>query len=196
MTDNFELSEREKFYVIGLIISNGGKISYEKLVNIILRFRSPFYELDKKYIRYRVVKKTIDSLLSKKYISEMEKEEYIISDLIKHKFIEQHLEDFIEVLSVFSNYRNQYHLEFDIAELEESILDSKWSEVVPSDAVYEIKQAIKIYNKTDSYDSVILKCGKVMEILVTKVNKEYKLIDFKPNMTVGAIIRKFMEENQ
>lgn len=192
MKDNFKLEDREKF-IAGLIIANGGKITYEKLVNIILRVKGPFYGLDKKYVRYKLIRGMISGLVSKNFIDETEREIYTVPEFVKNKFTESYPKDLLAILSVFSQYRNLYHLEFDLAEIEEGILDPRWYKIIPYGVVEQIQQAIEIYKKTSSYDSVITKCGKVMEILVREVNKKYKLVD--ENKPITEIIAEFKNQD-
>lgn len=191
MEDGFKLDDREKF-IVGLIIVNGGKITYEKLLNIILREKGPFHGLSKRYVRYNLVKKIINRLKSKNFISETEREVYIVAEFIKNKFTEKYSKELLEILSVFSHYRTLYHLEFDLAEIEEDIFNPKWSKELPYDVTEQLEQAIKIYTKTNAYDSVILKCGKIMEILVREINKKYKLVS--KNKQITRIIQDFKDE--
>lgn len=192
MNDLSVLNDRERF-IISIIILNEKGLDHYKLINIILKSKSgPFYGLNQKYVKYTLVKKIANKLISRNILYK-DRNEYSIKDSFKLRFIKEYPEDVSNALTLFSSYRHKYHLEFDLVNVENDILNSDYLYMLPYDAIEQIKQAIEIYKNTSSYDSVITKCGKVMEILVNKLNKDYKLISRNEPITV--IIRKLKEED-
>lgn len=181
------LNEREK-YCLSLIIANGGKLDYEIIKNIILNHRESFSDLSERYLKYKAIKKTLLKLEGNNFVSELN-EIYEINPIIEAGFVQEYPIIMVKAIKNFINYRNDHILQFDTTEVEDYILNYKhFVDHSPYGLIENLKDALEL-QKMKSYDSVLVKCGKCVEIMVNYLDENFEL--FETQLSTGRMIRKF-----
>lgn len=189
------LNEREK-YCLALIITKGGEASYNEIKDTILERKESFKDLSEKYLKYRVVKRTLHTLLNKGYLSELKSEIFKVNPIMVAGFIQQFPIMISKGIANNLKYRKEHILEFDTSEIEEMLLDDEYMEKVfknpPYDLIENLKEALKL-QKMSSYDSVLVKCGKCVEIMVSELDYDYSLFD--KELSTGKMIARLRNED-
>jgi len=188
------LNEREK-YCLALIITKGREASYDEIRDTILESRESFKDLSESYLKSRAVKRTLLALVNKGYLSKLKSEIFKINPIMVAGFIQEF--PIVISKSIESNlrYRKEHMLEFDTSEIEETLLDDEYMEKVfknpPYDLMENLKEAVKL-QKMGSDDSVLVKCGKCVEIMVNELDYDYSLFD--KELSTGKMINKLRNE--
>ena len=189
------LNEREK-YCLALIITKGGQASYEEIKDTILESRESFKDLSERYLKYQAVKRTLLALVNNGYLSEFKSENFKINPMMEAGFIQQFPILISKGIKSNLKYRKEHILEFDTSEIEKVLLDPKQMHEIfknpPYDLIENLKEAIK-FQKMDSYDSVLVKCGKCVEIMTDELNYDYSLFD--KELTTGRMITRLRNED-
>ena len=189
------LNEREK-YCLALIITKGKQASYDEIRDTILESRESFKDLSEKYLKYQAVKRTLLSLKNKGYLSEPKSKIFKINPIMVAGFIQQFPIMISKGLESNLKYRKEHILEFDTSEIERMLLDDEYMDELfknpPYDLIANLKEALKL-QKMDSYDSVLVKCGKCVEIMVDELNYDYSLFD--KELSTGKMIARLRNED-
>jgi len=189
------LNEREK-YCLALIITKGREASYDEIRDTILESRESFKDLSESYLKSRAVKRTLLALVNKGYLSKLKSEIFKINPIMVAGFIQEF--PIVISKSIESNlrYRKEHMLEFDTSEIEETLLDDEYMEKVfknpPYDLIENLKEAVKL-QKMGSDDSVLVKCGKCVEIIVEELDYDYSLFNKQPS--TGKMITQMRNED-
>jgi len=189
------LNEREK-YCLALIITKEGKAHYEEIRDTILESRGSFRDLSERYVKYRAIKKTLRSLVAKGYVSEETSEVFKINPLMEVGFIRQFPILVSEAIKSNIRYRKEHILQFNTSEIEKMLLDDENIGKVfnnpPYDLIQDLKEALEL-QKMGSYDSVLVKCGKCVEIMLSELDYDYSLFDKK--LSTGNKIGRLRNED-
>ena len=188
------LNEREK-YCLALIITKGGPADYYEIRDTILESRESFRALSESYLKYRAIKRTLSGLVKKGYLSEKSKI-FEINPIMEAGFIQQFPIMISKAIKSNLGYCKEHILEFDTSEIERVLLDDKSMhelfENPPYDLIENLKDALKL-QKMGSYDSVLVKCGKCVEIMVNELDDDYSLFD--KELSTGRMITRLRNEN-
>ena len=188
------LNEREK-YCLALFITKGGEAKYDEIRDMILESRESFKDLSEKYLKYRVVKRTLHTLVNKGYLSELKSETFKVNPIMVTGFIQQFPIMISKGVASNLKYREEHILEFDTSEVERILLDDEhMSEVFknpPYELIENLKDALEL-QKMGKYDSVLVKCGKCVEIMVSELDHDYSLFD--KELSTGRMISKLRDE--
>ena len=189
------LNEREK-YCLALIITKGEEASYDEIRDTILESRESFKDLSERYLKYQAVKRTLLTLVNKGYLSEPKSEVFKINPIMVAGFIQQFPIMISKGIDSNLKYREEHILEFDTSEIERMLLDDEHVHEVfenpPYDLIENLKEALKL-QKMCSYDSVLVKCGKCVEIMVSELNYDYSL--FVKKLSTGRMITRLRNED-
>lgn len=189
------LNEREK-YCLALIITKGGQASYDEIRDTILESRESFKDLSERYLKYQAVKRTLLTLVKKGNLSEPKSEIFKVNPLMVTGFIQHFPIVISKALESNLKYRKEHILEFDMSEIEQTLLDDEQIDGVfknpPYDLIENLKEALKL-QKMDSYDSVLVKCGKCVEIMVDELDYDYSLFD--KELSTGKMIARLRNED-
>lgn len=189
------LNEREK-YCLALFITKGGEASYDEIKDTILDSRESFKDLSERYLRYHAVKRTLHTLVNKGYLSEPKSEIFKINPIMVPGFIQQFPIMISKGIESNLKYRKRHILEFNTSEIERMLLDDEFMEKVfknpPYDLLENLKEALRL-QKMSSYDSVLVKCGKCVEIMVDELNYNYSL--FSKQFSTGKMIARLRNED-
>lgn len=189
------LNEREK-YCLALIITKGGQASYDETRDTILESRGSFRDLSERYLKYQAIKRTLRSLVEKGYLSKETSEVFKINPIMEAGFIRQFPILVSEAIKSNLRFRKEHILEFDTSEIERMLLDEEnigeAFKHPPYDLIENMKEALKL-QKIDSYDSVLVKCGKCVEIMVNELDDDYSLFD--KELSTGRIITRLRNED-
>ena len=83
-------------------------------------------------------------------------------------------------------------LQFDTTEVEEILLSPDSYNNPPFDLINELNEALELH-RNEKYDSVIVKCGRCVEIMLNELDQDYKL-SFKTLKKTGNKIGKLKSE--
>jgi len=189
------LNEREK-YCLALIITRGGEAIYDAIRDTILESRESFKDLSERYLKYKAVKRTLLTLVKKGYLSEPKPEIFKINPIMVAGFIQQFPIEISKGIKSNLQYRKEHILEFDTSEIESVLLDDEYMSDVfknpPYDLIENLREALNL-QKMGSYDSVLVKCGKCVEIMVDELNYDYSLFD--KELSTGRMITQLRDED-
>lgn len=186
------LNEREK-YCLALIIVKGGEASYYEIRDTILESKGPFRELSEKYLKYKAIKKTLLTLVKKNNLSEEgDPKIFEINPLMELGFIQQHPIPISKAIKSNLKYREEHILEFNTSEIEAVLLDEETFKDPPYELLENLKEALQL-QKMGSYDSVLVKCGKCVEIMVHELDYDYTL--FNRKLSTGKMIKQLRNED-
>ena len=183
------LSEREK-YCLALIITKGGQATYDEIRDTILESRESFGDLSDKYLRYKAIKRTLDTLSRKGYLTDKE-EICAINPIMQTGFIERFPIAISRAIKSNRRYRDQHVLEFDTSSVESYLLSGTAYPDPPYGLVENMEEALKLH-RMESYDSVLVKCGKCVEIMVDEVDEDYSLFD--KELSTGTMINQLRDD--
>lgn len=180
------LNEREK-YCLALIITNGGQTGYYKIRDTILECKESFGDLSERYLKYQAIKRTLHSLAKKGYLSEQKSQIFKINPIMEIGFVQQFPIMISKAIKSNLKYRKEHTLEFDTSEIERDLFDEEEMEDAPWELIANLKEALRL-QRMGSYDSVLVKCGKCVEIMVNELDYDYSLFD--KELTTGTMINK------
>lgn len=183
------LNDREK-YCLALIIVNGGQASHDEIRDIILEHKESFSGLSEKYLRYQAVKNILKNSMKKGYITET-KDIFKINPMYEVGIIQQFPVVVSKAIKNIITFRKNHLLEFDTSFVEESLLTDDMMEKPPYGLIENLQDALKLY-KIESYDSVLVKCGKCVEIMMDGLNDQYDLFDY--GISTGNMINQLKNE--
>jgi hypothetical protein len=189
------LNEREQ-YCLALIITKGGETKYEEIRDTILEFKESFRDLSERYLKYQAVKGTLSELVNKEYLSEQKSEIFKVNPFMVAGFIQQFPILISKSIENNLKFRKEHILEFDTSGIEGMLLDDEWmdevSENPPYDLIEHLRDALKL-QRVGPYDSVLVKCGKCVEIMVSELDYDYSL--FNRKLSTGRIITRLRDED-
>lgn len=189
------LNEREK-YCLALIITNGDQVDYYEIRDTILEFKESFKDLSDRYLKYKAIKKTLSTLVKKGYLTKTKTEIFKINPIMVTGFIQQFPIMISRGLKSNLKYREEHILEFDVSEIENTLLNYEYMEETSKNPPYylmeNLREALKL-QKLGSYDSVLVKCGKCVEIMVDELDDDYSLFD--EELSTGRIINLLRNED-
>ena len=183
------LNEREK-YCLGLIITKGGQSSYKEIKDTILESREYFKDLSERYLKYSAIKRTLRTLVKKGYLSE-KSNIFKINPVMEIGFIRQFPIMTSKAIKSNLEYRKEHILQFDTSEVEDFLLNEDFVENPPYGLIENLREALK-HQKMGSYDSVLVNCGKCVEIMLNELDDDYSLFDKK--LTTGNEINQLRNE--
>ena len=183
------LNEREK-YCLALIIANGGQADYEILRDVILEFKESFGDISEDYLKYQAIKRTLEKLEETKFVSESSGI-YKLNPMIEPGFIKESPFIITKAIKNFASYRKNHILEFNTRDVENYLLSEHYIMRSPYGLIENLKGALNL-QQIESYDSVLVKCGKCVEIMVNYLDENYLLFDTK--ISTGKIIQQFRKE--
>jgi len=133
--------------------------------------------------------------VKKGYLSELKSKIFKINPIMVTGFIEQFPITISKGIESNLKYRKEHILEFDVSEIENTLLNYEYMDKAfknpPYDLMENLREALKL-QKLGSYDSVLVKCGKCVEIMVDELNHDYSLID--KELSTGRMINKLRNE--
>jgi hypothetical protein len=179
----FTLNDREK-YCLGLVIVTGGDASFYDIRDYVIETPSGFEGLNPKYLRYSAVKKVLRSLVKKKCLSEKD-DVFEVNPLFELGFIQKYPVEISKAIKSVNKYRKNHILEFETICIEDSLLNPDSYGDPPYDIISNLTDALELH-RNGNYDSVLVKCGKCVELMITKLNEDYQLFDNK--ITTGNMI--------
>ena len=185
------LNEREK-YCLALIITKGGQAIYDEIRNTILESRESFGDLSERYLKHQAIKRTLLTLVKKGYLSEETSKIFKINPIMEAGFIQQFPILISKAIKNNLGYRKGHILDFDTSEIEQDLLNEDVFENPPYDLIENLKEALKL-QKMGSYDSVLVKCGKCVEIMVNELDDDYSLFD--KELSTGKMINRLRNED-
>ena len=83
--------------------------------------------------------------------------------------------------------RDKHVLEFNTNEIEELLLNEDFYDEPPYELIEHLKTALDLH-RMGSFDSVLVKCGKSVEIIVRELNEDYDL--FESQFSTGNMINQ------
>ena len=184
------LTDREQ-YVLSLVFSNGGWIGRDLLTNVVVVMRGPFLNLTEKYLRYRALPSEVDSLLDVGLIRNSY-DGFELTPAARILLSTAIPPGIHEAISSLAQYRREHMLEFDLEWLDRYLFSYKLDEVIPSEVVEQLKEAVRLCQSHTAFDAVLTKCGKCMEILAGQLNKRHKLV--REHMDTGKLLVRFMDK--
>jgi len=152
-------------------------------------YRESFGDLSEDYLKYQAVRKTLRSLAQKAYVTE-KSDVHSINPIVKLGFIQRHPIAIDRALDINNEYRKQHILEFDTSSVEEYLLNEDVFPEAPYGLIGNLGEAMKLH-RMESYDSVLVKCGKCVETMVDEMNNDYSL--FSKNLSTGAMILRLRD---
>ena len=189
------LSQREK-YCLALIVTKGGEASYDDIRDTILGSRESFKDLSERYLKYQAIKRVLFALLNKGYLSEPKSDIFRINPLMVAGFIREFPIMISKGIESNLKYRKEHILEFDTSEIERMLLDDEYIVDVfknpPYELIENLKEALRL-QKMGSYDSVLVKCGKCVEIMVDELDDDYSLFDRE--LSTGRMIARLQSDD-
>lgn len=166
------LKDREK-YCFGLIIVNAGEASLQEIRNIVVETKGPFEGLDLKYLKRKAVKNVLRSLVKKNCLSEKDSK-FKINPIFELGFIRQYPSEISKAIKSELNYRKKHILHFDTIEVEEILLNEESYDTPPFDLISELNEAMELH-RNGKYDSVLVKCGRCVELMLNELDEDYCL---------------------
>jgi len=183
------LNEREK-YCLALIITKGGQASYDEIKDTIIESKESFENLSERYLKYQAIRRTLNNLVKKGYLLEKQ-DVFNINPLMEAGFIRECPFMISKAIKNNLKYRKEHILEFDTSEVEEFLLNEENFENPPYGLIDNLREALKLH-RIESYDSVLVKCGKCVEIMLNEINEDYSLFDKK--LSTGNMINQLRNE--
>lgn len=183
------LNDREK-YCIGLILLGGGEAEYDEIRNIVLETHGSFEGLKESYIRKGAVINTLRGLVKKNYLSEKEYK-FSINSVFEPGFIQRYPTEVLGAIRSELAYRKKHMLEFDTFEIEDFLLNPKYYDKPPFELLTHLHEALEL-QRNISFDSVLVQCGKCVELMLLELNEDYGLFDKK--LTIGHMIRQLQDD--
>jgi hypothetical protein len=184
------LNDREK-YCMALLILNGGKAHYQHIRDIILESKESFELLSERYLKYSAIKRNLNSLVNKGLLSEKELF-YTVNPVFKIGFINEYPVIISKAIKAGLEFRDKHVLEFNTIEIEDLLLDENSYDEPPYDLIDHLKSALDLH-RIGSFDSVLMKCGKTVEIITSQMNKDYEL--FACRLSTGNMINQLKNED-
>ena len=166
------LNDREK-YCLALLIAKGGQALSNDIRDIILEHKESFNGLSEQYLRHQAVKKTLNNLKKKGHVTST-KDIFKINPIYEVGLIQQYPVIASKAMKNVISFRKNHVLEFNTSSVEGYLLTEDTIEVAPYGLIENLQDALKLY-KIESYDSVLVKCGKCVEIMMDELNDQYEL---------------------
>ncbi len=184
-----ELSQRET-YLLSMVAANGGEIRPTLLRHVVLQRKRPFDDIGERYLKYSLLPKTLQSLTDRRLLQSSGT--FIRTTRPLEDLLAQLGEMFAQASEDLGRYRRDHMLEFDLIDVERYIFDGALPKGFPYEAVTELEEAVQIFQSGLGYDAVILKCGKCVELLVERLNKQHGLLSRR--LRAPALIRQFIKD--
>ena len=185
----FKLTDREK-YCISILIMKGEETHFEEILDIILDSRESFEGLDEKYLKHQALKRTLNSLVKKGIIAEDELF-YKVNPVIEIGFIKEYPTIFLKAIKANQKCRDKHVLEFCTREIEEILLNEALYDEPPYELIAHLNEALDLHRR-NSFDLVLVKCGKTVEIIVDEMNEDYNL--FEASLSTGNMINQLKND--
>lgn len=183
------LNDREK-YCLALLIAKGGQALSNDIRDIILEHKESFNGLSEQYLRHQAVKKTLNNLKKKGHVTST-KDIFKINPIYEVGLIQQYPVIASKAMKNVISFRKNHVLEFNTSSVEGYLLTEDTIEVAPYGLIENLQDALKLY-KIESYDSVLVKCGKCVEIMMDELNDQYELFD--SDLRTGNMINQLRNE--
>lgn len=133
--------------------------------------------------------------MKKGYLTKTKTEIFKINPIMVTGFIQQFPIAISRGIESNLKYRKEHILEFDVSEIENTLLNYEYMDEAfknpPYDLMENLREALKL-QKMGSYDSVLVKCGKCVEIMLDELNYDYSLFD--KELSTGRMINKLRNE--
>ena len=189
------LNDREK-YCLALIIIKGGQASYEEIRDTILESKLSFKDLSERYLKYQAVRRTLRGLVDTGYLSEPKSDIFKVNPIMVTGFIQEYPTMVSKGIESNLKYREEHILEFDTSEIEEMLLNEEnigdTFKNPPYELIQYLNEALEL-QKMGSYDSVLVKSGKCVEIMVDELDDDYSLFDGE--LSTGRMISRLRDED-
>jgi len=183
------LNDREK-YCLTLLIAKGGQAHGDDIRDIILEHKESFNGLSEQYLRYQAVKRMLNNLVKKGYVTST-KDIFKINPIYEVGIIQQFPVIASKAMKNVISFRKNHVLEFNTSSVEGYLLTEDTMEEAPYGLIENLQDALKLY-KIESYDSVLVKCGKCVEIMMDELNDQYELFD--SDLRTGNMINQLRNE--
>lgn len=187
------LNNREA-YCISLIITDGGRLDYETLRDVVLQFRESFHGIGEHHLKYKAIKKVLTNLIDERLISENPNEVYTLSidsDLEEY-LVKKHADYMVKAIKNLTAFRRRHVLEFNLSFAQDTILSDDWAESFPYGLIEELKKAINTHQRTKNYSAVINNCARCTEIMIRELNEQYSL--FPKDKPITRMISEIKNE--
>ena len=183
-----QLSDKHRYVLAILAVSPDGEIDMSALTGLILATRGPFAGLEESYLRYKGILRVIDDLSRMKFLTR-EGTSVRLGDpgIVAPVLLAA---DSLLAARGLSYYHRVHTLSLDVSEAQDTL--RRFRRQFPEGLVNELTEAMEIYQKTQVYDSVVTKCGRCVEILVSNVNQEMGLVS--NDLTTGKILWQFTKK--
>lgn len=182
------LTAREQVVLAIVLIQEGERASRTLITNVVLAQRGPFGNLSPNYIRSKAINSAISSLVNRGYLS-AEGDDVQALGPGKDAVSLLHAPLLLEIGRGVARHSRYNTVSVDISESRETL--KHFSKVYPEDLVSEILQALDLYQRTDIYDMVIVKCWRCVEILLFAVNDGFRLTRER---RASDLLRRFGEK--
>lgn len=184
-----ELNQQEK-YCIALMIVNGGELDYQSLMEMICEYKEDFSHLKESYIRAKKIKNVLSKLKNKGFIHEKDWI-YRINPYMELGFIKESPLILQKAIKNNLEYRKNHILEFNTMYVEDVLFNEIDYDIVPFGLIENLQEAMRLL-KLHSFDSVLVKCGKCVEIMINTINQHYDI--FTKKQSIGNMIIQLKQD--